>query len=313
MAPGGAEACYHPKILERHVKETILLPTDAAWTSSRSRNPVLAFFLRHPTFVFGSGVLAILTAVSIGAPLLTGYDPIELNIAHKLRPPSGEHLFGTDAFGRDVFSRTLYGGRVSLVVGICVAFLSTLVGCVIGLLSGYFRRLDGIVMRVMDGLMAIPGILLAIAMMALLRANIAVLIIAITIPDIPRVVRLVRSVVLTIREQPYVEAAVSVGTKFPRMLFKHILPNTIPPIIVQATYIFAHAVLLEAYLSFLGVGTPPEIPSWGNIIAEGRLYVQIAFWSILFPGLFLGMMVLSINILGDGLRDMLDPRIARKM
>jgi len=299
--------------MREYVKGTTTLPTDAAWIRSTARNPVLAFVMRHPTVVLGGGLLVLLAAISIGAPLLTGYDPINLNVAHRMRPPSGEHLFGTDAYGRDVFSRTLYGGRVSLVVGISVALLSTLLGCVIGLLSGYFRRVDAVVMRFMDGLMAIPGILLAIAMMALMRASIVVLIIAITIPDIPRVVRLVRSVVLTIREQPYVEAAVSVGTKLPRMLLKHILPNTIPPIIVQATYVFAQAVLIEAYLSFLGVGTPPEIPSWGNIIAEGRLYVQIAFWTILFPGLFLGVMVLSINVLGDGLRDMLDPRIARKM
>ena len=274
---------------------------------------MLAFVLRHPTVVIGGGLLLLLTVISIGAPLLTVYDPINLNVAHRMRPPSGEHLFGTDAYGRDVFSRTLYGGRVSLLVGICVALLSTLAGCVFGLLSGYFRPVDAVVMRFMDGLMAIPGILLAIAMMALLKASIVVLIVAITIVEIPRIVRLVRAIVLTIREQPYVEAAVSIGTKFPRMLVKHILPNAIPPIIVQATYICAAAVLIEAYLSFLGVGTPPEIPSWGNIIAEGRLYVQIAFWTILFPGLFLGMMVLSINILGDGLRDMLDPRITRKM
>lgn len=289
------------------------IPTPAAWTSSMSRNPMLAFVMRHPTVVLGGGLLLLLSVISIGAARLTVYDPINLNVAHRMRPPSGEHLFGTDAYGRDVFSRTLYGGRVSLVVGICVAFLSTLVGCAIGLLSGYFRPVDAIVMRFMDGLMAIPGILLAIAMMALMKASIVMLIVAITIVEIPRIVRLVRAIVLTIREQPYVEAAVSIGTKFPRMLVKHILPNAIPPIIVQATYICASAVLIEAYLSFLGVGTPPEIPSWGNIIAEGRLYVQIAFWTILFPGLFLGVMVLSINILGDGLRDMLDPRIARKM
>ncbi len=289
------------------------LAIPAAWTSSMSRNPVLAFVMRHPTVVLGGGLLLLLTVISIGAPLLTAYDPINLNVAHRMRPPSGEHLFGTDAYGRDVFSRTLYGGRVSLMVGICVALLSTFAGCVFGLLSGYFRPVDAVVMRIMDGLMAIPGILLAIAMMALMKASIVVLIVAITIVEIPRIVRLVRAIVLTIREQPYVEAAVSIGTKFPRMLVKHILPNAIPPIIVQATYICAAAVLIEAYLSFLGVGTPPEIPSWGNIIAEGRLYVQIAFWTILFPGLFLGMMVLSINILGDGLRDMLDPRIARKM
>ncbi|MCB1742474.1 MAG: ABC transporter permease [Gammaproteobacteria bacterium] len=290
-----------------------LLPAREPVTLIPERHPLADFVYRHPTVVLGGGILAALAIISIAAPLLSRYDPLFLDVTKRMQPPSFEHWFGTDAYGRDVLSRTLYGGRVSLIVGICVAALSTIVGCIIGLVSGYFRTLDAIIMRIMDGLMAIPGILLAIAMMALLKPSLGIVIIAITIPDIPRVVRLVRGVVLSIREQPYVQAAVSIGTRFPRLLFKHVLPNTIPPLIVQATYICASAVLAEAYLSFLGVGIPPETPSWGNIIAEGRLYVQIAFWSILFPGVFLGMMVLAINILGDGLRDMLDPRIASKM
>jgi peptide/nickel transport system permease protein len=187
------------------------------------------------------------------------------------------------------------------------------IGLIIGIIAGYFRMADAILMRIMDGLMAIPGILLAIGLMSLTRASIWVVIIAITIPEVPRVVRLVRSVVLTVREQVYIQAAGAIGTRFPRLMLKHILPNTFAPLIVQATYIAASAVLIESYLSFLGVGTPPEIPSWGNIIAEGRLYVQIAFWNILFPSIFLALMVLCINILGDGLRDMLDPRLARRI
>ena len=199
------------------------------------------------------------------------------------------------------------------MVGLAVATIATAVGLTIGLLAGYIRWVDAVVMRIMDGLMAIPGVLLAIALISLAGASITNVIIAITIPEIPRVVRLVRAVVLTVREQPYVEAAVSVGTRLPKILLKHILPNTLAPLIVQATYVCASAVVIEAILSFLGAGTPPEIPSWGNIMAEGRTYFQIAPWMIFFPGVFLAITVLAVNILGDGLRDSLDPRIARRM
>jgi peptide/nickel transport system permease protein len=236
-----------------------------------------------------------------------------MNVVDRLQPPGGDYWFGTDAFGRDILSRTLHGGRVSLVIGLSVAAASTVIGLLIGVIAGYFRTADAILMRVMDGLMAIPGILLAIGLMSVTRASIGIVIIAITIPEVPRVVRLVRAVVLSVREQVYVQAAGAIGTRFPRLMLKHILPNTLAPLIVQATYVAASAVLVESYLSFLGVGTPPEIPSWGNIISEGRLYVQIAFWNILFPSIFLGLMVLSINVLGDGLRDMLDPRLARRL
>ena len=236
-----------------------------------------------------------------------------MNVVDRLLPPNETYWFGTDAYGRDIFTRTLYGGRVSLVIGAAVAVAATVVGLLIGVVAGYFRTADAILMRVMDGLMAIPGILLAIALMSLTRASVWIVILAITIPEVPRVARLVRSVVLSVREQVYIQAASAVGTRFPRLMLRHILPNTFAPLIVQATYIAASAVLVESYLSFLGVGTPPEIPSWGNIIAEGRLYVQIAFWNILFPSIFLAVMVLSINILGDGLRDLLDPRLARRI
>ncbi len=268
---------------------------------------------RRPLPVLGSGLLIVLVLSALLAPWLTPYDPFEMNVVDRLLPPNETYWFGTDAYGRDIFTRTLYGGRVSLVIGAAVAVASTVVGLLIGVLAGYFRTADAILMRVMDGLMAIPGILLAIALMSLTRASVWIVILAITIPEVPRVARLVRSVVLSVREQVYIQAASAVGTRFPRLMLRHILPNTFAPLIVQATYIAASAVLVESYLSFLGVGTPPEIPSWGNIIAEGRLYVQIAFWNILFPSVFLAVMVLSINILGDGLRDMLDPRLARRI
>jgi peptide/nickel transport system permease protein len=268
---------------------------------------------RRPLPVLGSALLIVLILSALLAPWLTPYDPFEMNVVDRLLPPNETYWFGTDAYGRDIFTRTLYGGRVSLVIGAAVAVASTVVGLLIGVIAGYFRTADAILMRVMDGLMAIPGILLAIALMSLTRASVWIVIMAITIPEVPRVARLVRSVVLSVREQVYIQAASAVGTRFPRLMLRHILPNTFAPLIVQATYIAASAVLVESYLSFLGVGTPPEIPSWGNIIAEGRLYVQIAFWNILFPSVFLAVMVLSINILGDGLRDMLDPRLARRI
>ena len=267
---------------------------------------------RHPTVVIGAGLLIVMAIVAVAAPLIAA-DPLRLHPIKRLTPPGAEFWFGADFLGRDVFSRTIYGGRISLIVGSSVAAISTVVGLTIGLFAGYVRWVDAIVMRIMDGLMAIPGVLLAIALISLAGASVTNVIIAITIPEIPRVVRLVRAVVLTVREQPYVEAAVSVGTRLPTILFKHILPNTLAPLIVQATYVCASAVVVEAILSFLGAGTPPEIPSWGNIIAEGRTYFQIAPWMIFFPGVFLAVTVLAVNILGDGLRDSLDPRIARRM
>jgi peptide/nickel transport system permease protein len=280
---------------------------------SRSATALMRRAARRPLPVLGSALLIVLILSALFAPWLTPYDPFEMNVVDRLLPPNETYWFGTDAFGRDIFTRTLYGGRVSLVIGAAVAVAATLVGLLIGVVAGYFRTADAILMRIMDGLMAIPGILLAIALMSLTRASIWIVILAITIPEVPRVARLVRSVVLSVREQVYIQAASAVGTRFPRLMLRHILPNTFAPLIVQATYIAASAVLVESYLSFLGVGTPPEIPSWGNIIAEGRLYVQIAFWNILFPSVFLAVMVLSINILGDGLRDMLDPRLARRI
>ena len=278
-----------------------------------SRRPVAAFLRRHPTVVGGLAILGAMTVLALLAPWLGTVDPLSLDPVQRLKAPTEAHWFGTDSFGRDIYSRTIYGSRISLVVGISVAVLSTLTGLAIGLAAGYSRIVDALVMRVMDGMMAVPSILLAIALIALTKASVTNVILAITIPEVPRVVRLVRSVVLSIREQPYIEAAVAIGTSLPRIFSRHLLPNTLAPLIVQATYIFASAVLIEAGLSFVGAGTPPEVPSWGNIMAEGRIYFLISPYMILFPGLFLALTVLAVNLLGDGLRDLLDPRIARRM
>jgi peptide/nickel transport system permease protein len=262
--------------------------------------------------VAGGTILGIIALLAIAAPLFAG-DAITMQPALRLRPPSEANWLGTDHLGRDVFARTVYGARVSLFVGIAVAAMSISGGLFIGLMSGYFRKVDAVVMRLMDGLMAIPAILLAIALVALTRASVSAVIVAITIPEIPRVVRLVRAVVLSVREAPYVEAAVAGGTPTWKILLRHILPNTIAPLIVQATYICASAILIEAALSFLGAGTPPEIPTWGNMIAQSRLFLSRAPWTIFAPGIALALVVLAVNLLGDGLRDRLDPRLARRM
>lgn len=257
-------------------------------------------------------VLIVLTVLTVIAPYITS-DPLAIDPIIRLKLPSVEYWFGTDFMGRDIFSRTLHGGRISLTIGLGVAIFATLIGLVIGLLSGYSRPVDAVMMRIMDGLMAIPEILLAITLVAITSASIQNVIMAITIPEVPRVARLVRSIVLTLREQPYIEAAISIGTGLPKMLLRHVLPNTVAPLVVQATYVFAAAVITEALLGFVGAGTPPEVPSWGNIMAEGRTYFQIAPWLIFFPGTFLTLAVLAVNVMGDGLRDMLDPRLARQM
>ena len=282
---------------------------------------------RNPSVVIGATIVAILALVGLFAPLLGTMDPAEINPVFRNKKPGVErtiraddgkevqfvHRFGTDSLGRDVYSRVVYGARVSLIIGVTVAVLSVAIGLTIGLIAGYIRWLDGFIMRIMDGLMAIPAILLAMGVVSLSRAGLVAVVIAIVIPDIPRVVRLVRSIVLSIREEPYVEAAITVGTPTPTLLVRHVLPNTMAPLIVQGTFICGSAILIEAVLSFLGIGIPPETPTWGNIMAEGRSLFRIFPHNIFYPGVFLAFAVLAINMLGDGLRDTLDPRFAKRV
>ena len=279
----------------------------------RARGRLLTFIRRYPTIAVGGVLLFAMLFVAVAAPWLATVDPTALAPAKRTRFPSGQYWFGTDMLGRDIYSRVLYGARVSLIVGFAVAGLASAVGMAIGLVSGFVRWADGVIMRVMDGLMSIPPILLAIALMALTRGSVGNVITAITIAEIPRVSRLVRGVVLSLREQPYVEAAIASGTRVPRIIWRHILPNTLAPITVQATYICASAMITEAILSFIGAGTPPIIPSWGNIMAEGRALWQVKPYIVFFPAVFLSITVLAVNLLGDGLRDALDPRMAKRL
>ena len=263
---------------------------------------------RHPTLIGGVVALVVIVVAAVFAPLWWTGDPLQMRPIQRLRPPSAEAWFGTDHFGRDIYTRTIYGARISLTVGAAVSTISLVLGTALGLVIGFFRRLDTVMMRVMDGVMAIPAILLALALMALMRASVRNVIIALVIPEIPRVTRVVRASVLSLREHLMVEGARALGVGTPRILVRYVLPALVAPLLVQGTYICASAILVEAYLSFLGAGTPPVIPSWGNIMAEGRAYVQLAFWIILFPGIFLAATVLAINLVGDGLRDLLHVR-----
>jgi peptide/nickel transport system permease protein len=291
-----------------------VVPSDLQLAEAGPReHRVRRYIRRHPTIAVGGALLLIMVAMAVFAPYLGTTDPEALAAAQRLKWPSALYWFGTDMLGRDVYSRTVYGARVSLIVGISVALSSTGLGLVIGVVTGFNRWADAIVMRIMDGLMSIPGILIAIALMALTRASMANVIFAITVAEVPRVTRLVRGVVLTLREQPFVEAAVASGTSFIRTLTRHIVPNTLTPLLVQGTFISASAMITEAILSFIGAGTPPNIPSWGNIMAEGRSLFLVSYYIVLFPGIMLSITVLAINLLGDGLRDALDPRLARRM
>jgi peptide/nickel transport system permease protein len=279
----------------------------------KARRGFLGFLWRYPTIAIGGFLLLLMLSVAVFAPFLFTKDPTALAPALRTREPSAQFWFGSDMLGRDVYSRVLYGARVSLTVGFAVAFFSSLIGLTIGLVSGFVRWADSIIMRVMDGMMSIPPILLAIALMALTRGSVGNVILAITIAEIPRVSRLVRGVVLSLREQPYVDAAVAAGTRTPVIILRHILPNTLAPLTVQATYICASAMITEAILSFIGAGTPPIIPSWGNIMAEGRALWQVKPYIVFFPAVFLSITVLAVNLLGDGLRDALDPRMAKRL
>ncbi|MBL8670458.1 MAG: ABC transporter permease [Alphaproteobacteria bacterium] len=267
----------------------------------------------HPTVAIGAALLALIALSGIAAPLLTVHDPQAIDPLNSMAPSTAENLLGTDHLGRDVLSRILYGTRVSLAVGTLVAAIATVVGLAIGILAGFVRLLDAVVMRVMDGLMSIPAVLFAIALMAVFRASVETVVIALAIVEVPRVVRLVRSVVLTLRELPFVEGAIVSGSTLPAILWRHILPNTLAPLTVQATYIAASAIIVEAALSFLGAGTPPEIPSWGNMMAESRAFFLLDPALTLMPGVALTITVLAVNMLGDGLRDGLDPRLQGRL
>lgn len=262
--------------------------------------------------VIALGIITFILVAALAAPLIAPYDPGHLDPAARLQPPSGEHWFGTDKLGRDAFSRVIYGARTSLLVGALVAAISLAIGLFIGVVAGYLRVVDAIVMRIMDAIMSIPNIVLAVALVAITGASLTTVLIALIVPEFPRVVRLVRGVILNLRTEPYVEAAVSLGTPLPKLLWRHMIPNTVAPLIVQGSFILASAILSEAALSFLGVGLPPEVPSWGNIMSEGRTYFQFLPGLIFFPGVFLALTVLSINLVGDALRDALDPKLVKR-
>ena len=305
----------------------IFVDSAAAAAASARSISTWSQLIRNQSVIIGGTIMLVMVLIAITAPLLGTTDPTFIDPTYRNKKPGAERIviddagnetvwifwMGTDTLGRDVYSRVIYGAQVSLIVGVTVAALSVLVGLTIGLVAGYLHWLDRIVMRFMDGLMAIPGILLAIALVSLWGAGMMTVILAIMIPEIPRVVRLVRSIVLSIREESYVESAISVGTPLPMILVRHLLPNTIAPMIVQGTYVCASAILVEAILSFLGAGIPPETPTWGNIMAEGRMLFRIYPHNILFPGVFLALTVLAVNMLGDGLRDTLDPRLAKTL
>ncbi|NEW86678.1 MULTISPECIES: ABC transporter permease [Rhodopseudomonas] len=278
----------------------------------RPLRPRLGFLLSTPIIAVATISLTLIVLSAIFAPWLAPHDPVTLAPAQRLKPPSAEFLLGTDAYGRDLLSRIIYGGRVSLLIGVGAAIVSIAIGLVIGLVAGFFKWVDAVMMRVMDGLMAIPSILLAIAVVSLSGASLTTVLIAITIPEVPRVARLVRSVVLSAREEPYVEAAISLGSSLPKIMWRHLMPNTVAPLIVQGTYIAASAILTEAILSFLGAGISPETPTWGNIMAEGRAVFQIKPMLIFWPGLLLSIAILSVNLIGDAARDALDPRMKQR-
>jgi len=263
----------------------------------------------HATTIIALVVLIVIIGMAIFASTLANFEPTKLNPIMRLKPASSTYWFGTDSFGRDLYSRVVYGARVSLLVGAGVAFGALLIGLPLGLIAGWFKSIDAVLMRMMDGLMAIPGILLAIAIVALTKAGLATVIIAIMLPEIPQVVRLVRSRVIATRAETFVQAAVLLGTPSPKLIFRHLLPATVAPLIVQGTYIYASAILTEAALSFLGVGIGTETPTWGNIMAEGRLYFALNPWLVFWPAIVLSLCILSINLLGDALRDRLDPKM----
>lgn len=279
---------------------------------AKPRGRVLTFVRQNPSIVIGGALLLVIVAIALGADWIGTVDPGHISPARRNREPSALAWFGTDSLGRDLYSRVLYGARISLMVGISVAVCASLLGIATGLLAGAYRRLDPFIMRIMDGLMSIPPILLAVALMALMRGSVLNVILSISIAEFPRMSRLVRGLVLSIREQAYVDGAIAAGTSMPMVIWRHILPNTLGPVIVQATYICSAAMITEAALSFIGAGTPPATPSWGNIMSEGRALWQVKPYIIFFPAVSLSLTVLAVNVLGDGLRDALDPRASSR-
>jgi peptide/nickel transport system permease protein len=282
-------------------------PAAQSWTSPRQE--MVRRFVRNTSGMVGLVLLVVLVVLHVGAPLFTSYDPKEMDVNVILKPPSSAHLFGTDAFGRDLYTRVLYGGRISLLVATVATALTTVFGLLVGAASGYYPRIDSVVMRAMDLVMAFPIMLLAITGVAVLGPNLLNVIVALTIPIIPRTARVVRSVVLSLKEQDFVLAARAIGAGDQRLILRHLIPNAMPTLIVRQTYVFGTAILIEGGLSFLGIGVEPEIPTLGMIVAEGRKYLREMPWICFSAGSFIGLLVLAVNLLGDGLRDVLDPRM----
>jgi peptide/nickel transport system permease protein len=289
--------------------EVVLAAAPTQMLAERRRFRVLRKLAAHRSFKIGLVLVTILVLCAIIGPMLTGIDPTAMSIRSRFKPPSARFPFGSDQYGRDILTRVLYGGRLSLSLGLSVALISGVFGALIGVTAGYFRALDPYVMRLMDALMAFPAILLAIGIGAALGAQASSIVVALSVAYVPRTARIVRASVLVIREMEYLQAARVSGAGDLHIILKHVLPNCLGPLIVQLTFIFAYAILAEAALSFLGIGPPPPAPSWGNIIAEGRDYSVEAWWVMLFPGLAVSLAALGMNLLGDGLRDVLDPRL----
>ncbi|WP_247501773.1 ABC transporter permease [Bradyrhizobium sp. 1] len=287
----------------------MLAVTPPQMLAKRRRFRVLRKLAAHRSFKIGLVLVTILVLCAIIGPMLTGIDPTAMSIRSRFKPPSVRFPFGSDQYGRDILTRVLHGGRLSLSLGLSVALISGVFGALIGVTAGYFRAIDPYVMRLMDALMAFPAILLAIGIGAALGAQASSIVVALSVAYVPRTARIVRASVLVIREMEYLQAARVSGAGDLHIIVKHVLPNCLGPLIVQLTFIFAYAILAEAALSFLGIGPPPPTPSWGNIIAEGRDYSVEAWWVMLFPGLAVSLAALGMNLLGDGLRDVLDPRL----
>jgi peptide/nickel transport system permease protein len=301
------------------LRDAVMKPTNGGFavmtTTKDTRKPsrFLRFLRRNPEIAWGGLLLLVVTLLSVAAPLLGTVDPRAISTANRLKPPSAEHWFGTDMLGRDLYSRVLYGGRISLSIGVSASALSALFGTFIGLLSAFGAFMDAAIMRIMDGIMSIPAILLAIALMAVAGPSVENVIMAVTIVEAPRVARLIRGVVLSLKGQPYVEAAIAAGSSMPRIVIRHLLPGIVGPLIVQATFVWATAMILEAALSFIGAGTPPSTPSWGNIMSDGKALWQVKPFLIFIPAGFLSVTLLAVNMLGDGLRDLLDPRMSNRI